>query len=372
MKRGNFYDISGISTDASQEKIENALHETLRTKQRRMIGVFVVLFIAILSFTGCNLITDKETSVQSKSEQVQLEDDASKSKDLIEEIKRYASQGRVYGVPFEIGTSVEEVKTAWGEPELGDLGEGKLNYYPGKYISLIVCQQEVCDIKVSRMWNEPDGSMGQSLPPRYESLTFDQVKQVLGNNYIIEDGQFYIYEISDYELTFEVIDGELIGFSVRRSSFPQTIPPPLSAKQREFLSEVWQLGLQGKVYGIPFAIGTPRSEIEKEWGGASYTTENKYLQYDGKASFWLDDDQKVTQIMSDIDENLESVYIVDEDLRRITPEQVIEAWGQAKRERENTFYMLSYFNGTNTITLYFNSTVDEKLNIISVRIGNHL
>lgn len=431
-------------------------------KQRRWVfSVFAVLFIGILSIVSWNLFLDRETPVketqakesqaQSKIDPVQTKSEVTKSENLVEEIKKYASQGKAYGVPFGIGASVEEVKAAWGEPQSGKLAEGGENYYPGKYISLDICEQKVCRIVVTRMWYEPDYT-AYSLPPRYESLTFDQVKKVLGDNYLQDGGQYeeIIYKLSNYELTFAVANdnekGKIINFSVSKSSSSQITSPSTEQMQtattenNDLLSEIWQLGLQGdeqgiqtivnqksailqnitmsqvkatwgeptkeepqrngytdlfydngtntlsitikpdkkienisftkgiyilseiwnsaslgKVYGVPFSIGTQKSVIDEEWGEGSITQE-ELLIYDGKASFGLDSDERIGTIV---------LYHnnMSEEMKKITRDQVVAAWGEPPKEEKGIFGSnIYYFSGLNVLEILF--TPDGAINTI--------
>lgn len=138
------------------------------------------------------------------------------STNLAEEIKEYASQGKVYGIPFGIGATVEEVRAAWGEPESGQLNDGEENYYPGRHISLRICEQKVCEITAVQIvpaLNVPE-LVEYGLPPRYQSLTFAEVMGVFGNNYTIEDKE-YIYRISNYELRFYLGEGDMMDNVIR-------------------------------------------------------------------------------------------------------------------------------------------------------------
>lgn len=148
---------------------------------------------------------------------------------LVEEIKEYAEQGKVYDMPFGIGATIEEVKSVWGEPVSGELKEGDFNYYRSKAIALDICGQQVCKITATQ-WQSFDLD---TLPERYDSLTFELIKEVLGSNYIENESDYflYTYKLNNYDLTFAVdvniekMTSEIRYFSVSKPSSLQTISP---------------------------------------------------------------------------------------------------------------------------------------------------
>lgn len=152
------------------------------------------------------------------SNQTQLK--AMLGRSLVREIKEYAELGKVYDMPFGIGATVEEVRKVWGEPMSGKLAEGEFNYYFNRAIALDICDQKVCRIKAIQ-WHSFEAD---TLPKRYELLTFEQVKEVLGKNYIEKEDQYslYIYQLKNYELTFAVervgMDSEIRYFSINKPS----------------------------------------------------------------------------------------------------------------------------------------------------------
>ncbi len=255
----------------------------------------------------------------------ELPRESTESPDLANEIKEYAMEGKVYGVPFGIGATVEEVKAAWGEPESGNLMEEVQNYYPDKYVSLKICEQKVCEITVGRIENESDGVLHpmHSLPPRYESLTFDQVERVLGDDYAMDVGLFalYTYKLSNYELNFSVPDDlptnkTIVSFSVSKpsSSVTTSLQTKITQEDIDQVRERTKIFCEGYFYFVNpnsgLNIELPDDYFHPQFDRNAREEKLKELQAPNRAGIVLDSIQ-VKELEVFINE---SVIGMDEDM----------------------------------------------------------
>jgi hypothetical protein len=136
--------------------------------------------------------------------------------ELAKEIKELASQGRVYGVPFHVNTSLSEVNRVWGTYDDYFSGTPYWSFDDkdvGVYTESIDFNNgQACAIFLGYFKGEG------SLPLRYQEMTFDDVKKVFGTNYRLEQRvsnagthptEVYFYHLPPYGVEFLVSEEKI-------------------------------------------------------------------------------------------------------------------------------------------------------------------
>lgn len=90
----------------------------------RFVGLMLVLFIVL---SGCNQekpqeIKKETAQIEEKEKEIEIE-----HKYFDDEFVKLLEQGYVKGIPVQIGTTIGEIKSKYGEPM--SIGEGEGSYY---------------------------------------------------------------------------------------------------------------------------------------------------------------------------------------------------------------------------------------------------
>ncbi|SFI60085.1 DUF4309 domain-containing protein [Thermoflavimicrobium dichotomicum] len=140
---------------------------------------------------------------------------------LVQEIQSLAKQGHVFGIPFKVGTPIQEVEQAWGASNQS----GKEAYYFLDQKDVIIHtddRQRVCSIHLSHE-NGPDHFPARELPKRYKGLFISDIKNNFGQP-VYEDywrgHNLHLYKALPYLLEISegasplYIEESLVGFTV--------------------------------------------------------------------------------------------------------------------------------------------------------------
>ncbi len=137
--------------------------------------------------------------------------------ELAKEIKEYAAQGKVYGVPFSVDGSLSEVNRVWGPHD--DVFRGSPYWlFDDKDVGFYTESMDINNGHTCAITLQYTKNPGGSLPPHYEAMTFDHVREVFGNNYRLEQvfdntgtesADVYFYHLPPYGVEFWVSEGKI-------------------------------------------------------------------------------------------------------------------------------------------------------------------
>ncbi|SFI99462.1 protein of unknown function [Thermoflavimicrobium dichotomicum] len=213
------------------------------------------------------------------------------------EIKELAMQGKIYGVPFKADATWEEISKSWGMPKNSNQEAG--SQWPNKNPYVEVFSDPKMIGKVCKISNKKVGGKKQL------SLSWQEIKKEFGDQFVYrigddgKGGQFYFYRLPSYAVEFAVQNGKVIAMQVgKEHCFPkyEGIKPGKDL-ETQLVYEIRELSRHGKMYGIPFSIGTPYNFVVKEWQNSEETgaSGSRTLYYQDKV-LQFDHENKVCQL----------------------------------------------------------------------------
>lgn len=178
------------------------------------LPIFIcILIVSIILTIGCNAknkIDDKKENIENKNLSTIIKQSENPNQKQAEkvtannEIFKSASQGKINGIEFGIGTRFEEIIKTWGEPEEKGNYEGS-NYLiydditfmadeNSEVVSRIAIsgEREVYGVKIGMKPSEIKKILGE---PKYESIYEDT--DIQQRSIVYENGEYRVMFCSD-------------------------------------------------------------------------------------------------------------------------------------------------------------------------------